>query len=241
MPAHVHAFGEAQRDKIGNVIFPAAVVAGEARQQTARRGQRKEIDARIHFVRVFERAVEGGIEVPGLHDGAHPALAAHHAAVGGGVFEFEAQKGRVRAFCGVEKVIEHLGGDEGRVAVHHEHAAVAVKLGHGGHEGVAGAELLFLPDAGGGNAQPLGRAGGLGGNHVGLVAHQSENAVHAGHGRQRGRDQRKHGFAKKRLEHLGPGGGHARALAGRENEGVDIHVSLHGENGPRRTRQRREP
>ena len=238
--AHVHARGKAESDEIGDVVFSAAVVAGKMRQQAAHRGQRKEIDARVHLAGVFEGTVEGGIEVFGLHDGAHGAVLADHAAVGCGVVQLEAQKGHVRAFCGGEKVIEHVGGEQGGVAVHHEHAAVAFKVGHGGHEGVPGAELPFLTYAAGRDAEPFGGASGFGGNHVGLVAHEGEHAAHAGHGGEGGRHQREHGFAEKRLQHLGPGRGHARTPACGKNEGVYVvHVSLHAESVLRRRWPRR--
>ena len=174
---------------------------------------------------VFLGTVQRRVEVLGFHDGFDRIVFTHHTAIGGRIFQFEAEEDHVCTFGTIKEAFENVGREQGSVAVHDEQTSIAFQKGHSGHEGMARAFLLLLFDTEGFAAEPGSHGFRFRRHHGGFTADESEDAVDAGQGMQSGSHERQHGLAQQGLEDFRAGRRHTGAFTGGKDESVDIeHV-----------------
>ena len=207
---HVAAFGHSQGDEVGDIVFAALVGIADARQQAGSQIQAHAVHARIDFVRFGP--VQRRIVVLGFHDGTHAAVGGtHHTAIGGGIVQLDGGKGQVGPLRGLHEMTHHVLGEQRRIAVDHQHAlALPFQRGHGLHQRMARAQLLFLVHEG------SVREGGL--HHARLMAHHHQHTP-VEHGADGFQHVAQHGFAQNGLQYFGFVGMHAGALARGQNKG----------------------
>ena len=207
---HVAAFGHSQGDEVGDIVFAALVGIADARQQAGSQIQAHAVHARIDFVRFGP--VQRRIVVLGFHDGTHAAVGGtHHTAIGGGIVQLDGGKGQVGPLRSLHEMTHHVLGEQRRIAVDHQHAlALPFQRGHGLHQRMARAQLLFLVHEG------SVREGGL--HHARLMAHHHQHTP-VEHGADGFQHVAQHGFAQNGLQYFGFVGMHAGALARGQNKG----------------------
>ena len=210
-PGDHHAFGHGQTDQVGDVVFPAPVRVAKTGEERFRRGHAEKVDARVDFLRF--RAVQGGIVVPGLHNGRHLLVMAHHTAVGSRIGKHEGRHGDVRALRIPQKTGDQIAGDERRVAVDHQHAPHAGGLESGQSDGerVPRAELFRLIH----KTQPPVGKGRF--HHVGLMPDNSPHGP-AEQRLKRGRHMTEQRLSQKTVQDLRLAGTHPGSLAGGQNQ-----------------------
>ena len=207
---HLAAFGHSQGDEIGDVVFAALVSIADPRQQTGSQIQTHAVHARVDLMRFGP--VQRGVIVLGLHDGPHAAVGGtHHPAIGGGIVQLDGGKGQIRPFRGLHEMTHHVLGEQRRIAVDHQHAlALPFQRGHGLHQRMARAQLLFLVHEGSVRESSL--------HHTRLMAHHHQHTP-VEHGADGFQHVAQHGFAQNGLQYFGFVGMHAGALARGQNKG----------------------
>ena len=213
--------------QVRDIVFAAAIVAGQAGQQAFRRPAPDEIQAGVDFMRVCP--VQGGIVVLCFHNGPDAAFpVAYHAAVCARIGEFKGKKGKVAVSRFLHETGQKRGRKQGDVAVKHQQPIELGLSGHFGqsrHQGVSRAELFLLFDAEDARGVRAGRRQGgrrafrFRTHKFGLMADERPYAGKAGKFCRFFQYQREHAFAQQRLQRLGAGGRHARSPACGKDQG----------------------
>ena len=212
-----------ERDQIGQVELALRVLRIDARERLPEESGVGAVQARVHLADL--PLLGGGVLL--LHDEGGAALRrVHDAPVAGWVFERHGSEGECGAAAPLHDRAERLRGEEGRVTGEDEHLTVeAAQPGPCREHRVRRPELLLLHGEAERRVRQMPAEGRL--HLLGLVADHHHHRIGPR------LERALHGVIRQRpsadlVQHLGPAGLHARALAGGEDDGGERRTATGG-------------